>query len=569
MSGSAPRTRLMGHSAARSLPPVTASVTITRNSISVPAAVVGLCALRPSASALLQIALLSSEHSTVSTGPISMVLCRLIAPPRSAQAQGRGVSRLPLRPHADRTATDAADGKTVSLTVDAGKMKAVHPRQHVRLRGLPQGRQVLAAREDARQDRLRPVPRRRAGRLRAQLPRHRAQARRLRSTPATCTDCHGDAHTILPASDPKSPVYHSNIPATCGACHGQKFLMESTGNSAQPFVSYQESVHGRAVENGSQTAAVCTDCHGAHDILPANDAKSLINKFNVPATCGKCHAGVQTVFTQSIHGQAIARGNGWRRSAPTATASTPSRRPPIPTPRSPPEPLARHLRRLPSGRAPHPGVRRHRQPRLHLQRQLPRPRLAGRLGGGRQLLQLPRRPQHSAVQRSALHHQSRQPRRHLRPVPQGSHAEVHPNKVHVDTDGGPPTRARSRCAGCAGSIFRSSCWSSAACSCTTQSCGAPSHRPPPRAGAHRRPHDAQSALAAPHPAHQLLRPGGHRLRAQVSGLMVRRAPRPQRALAQHHPSHRRSPADRRRHLPHLLCRLHRDGRRLIRDLFPT
>jgi cytochrome b subunit of formate dehydrogenase len=111
-------------------------------------------------------------------------------------------------------------------------------------------------------------------------------------------------------SDPKSPVYHSNIPATCGACHGQKFLMESTGRSNQPFVSYQQSVHGRAVENGSQSAAVCTDCHGAHDILPANDARSLINKFNVPATCGRCHSQVQSAYVQSIHGQAIARGNG-------------------------------------------------------------------------------------------------------------------------------------------------------------------------------------------------------------------------------------------------------------------
>jgi cytochrome b subunit of formate dehydrogenase/nitrate/TMAO reductase-like tetraheme cytochrome c subunit len=129
------------------------------------------------------------------------------------------------------------------------------------------------------------------------------------SVPATCTSCHGDAHNILPAGDPKSPIYHSNIPATCGACHGQKFVMGATGVSTQPFVSYQQSVHGRAVENGSQQAAVCTDCHGAHDILPANDATSRINKFNVPATCGSCHAGVQAQYVQSIHGQAIARGN--------------------------------------------------------------------------------------------------------------------------------------------------------------------------------------------------------------------------------------------------------------------
>jgi cytochrome b subunit of formate dehydrogenase len=127
---------------------------------------------------------------------------------------------------------------------------------------------------------------------------------------ANCVDCHGGAHEILAADDAKSPVSHAAIPVTCGKCHGQKFLIESNGESTQTFVSYQESVHGRATEKGSKTAAVCTDCHRAHDILPANDEKSPISKFNVPQTCGKCHAQVEQAFTQSIHGQAIAKGNG-------------------------------------------------------------------------------------------------------------------------------------------------------------------------------------------------------------------------------------------------------------------
>jgi cytochrome b subunit of formate dehydrogenase len=126
---------------------------------------------------------------------------------------------------------------------------------------------------------------------------------------ANCQDCHGGEHEILAADDPKSPVNHSNIPATCGRCHGQKFLMESNGESAQAFISYQESVHGRAVEKGSKKAAVCTDCHGAHEILPASDNKSPIYKSSVPGTCGKCHTDIETTFNQSIHGQAIARGN--------------------------------------------------------------------------------------------------------------------------------------------------------------------------------------------------------------------------------------------------------------------
>ena len=133
---------------------------------------------------------------------------------------------------------------------------------------------------------------------------------------ATCVDCHGSPHELLPASDPKSRVNHANIAATCGSCHGQKFVMEASGHSAQPFLSYEESVHGKAVASGSEKAAVCTDCHGAHEILAASDPKSSIFKFNVPATCAKCHSNVQQEFAQSIHGQAIQRGN-WQ--APVCT----------------------------------------------------------------------------------------------------------------------------------------------------------------------------------------------------------------------------------------------------------
>ena len=133
---------------------------------------------------------------------------------------------------------------------------------------------------------------------------------------ASCIDCHGGPHELLPATDPKSRVNHANIPATCGVCHSQKFVMEASGHSAQPFYSYEESVHGRAVAAGSDKAAVCTDCHGSHEILAASDTKSSIYKFNVPLTCAKCHQGVEQEFMQSIHGQAIARGNS---QAPVCT----------------------------------------------------------------------------------------------------------------------------------------------------------------------------------------------------------------------------------------------------------
>jgi cytochrome b subunit of formate dehydrogenase len=127
---------------------------------------------------------------------------------------------------------------------------------------------------------------------------------------AGCLSCHGrNPHAVVAKSDPNSPVAHHNIPKTCATCHAQKLVMEQSHLKAQTVFSYQQSVHGKAIANGNQKAAVCTDCHNAHEILGANDQKSPIFKFNVPQTCGKCHGSVATVFATSVHGQAIAHGN--------------------------------------------------------------------------------------------------------------------------------------------------------------------------------------------------------------------------------------------------------------------
>ena len=136
------------------------------------------------------------------------------------------------------------------------------------------------------------------------------------SRAATCVSCHGDAHTMVGSSSPGSPISRTALPKTCGKCHGVKFVMEPSGYDVSPFFNYQESVHGRAVANGSQTAAVCTDCHNAHDVRSGKDPKSTIFKFNVPATCNKCHAEQSAQFIASVHGKALERGN-WQ--APVCT----------------------------------------------------------------------------------------------------------------------------------------------------------------------------------------------------------------------------------------------------------
>jgi formate dehydrogenase gamma subunit len=209
--------------------------------------------------------------------------------------------------HGDQTLSHDVNGKTVSLFVDPAKFKdSIHGGMfqcvdcHADLKTSPHETTpakvscaTCHADEQAAYDKS----------------FHAAAIKQGDTHAATCVDCHGSPHELLPASDPKSRVSHVNIPATCGTCHGQKFVMEASGHSNQPFVSYESSVHGKAVAAGSEKAAVCTDCHGTHEILAANDPKSSIFKFNVPITCAKCHTGIQKEFAESIHGQAIARGN--------------------------------------------------------------------------------------------------------------------------------------------------------------------------------------------------------------------------------------------------------------------
>jgi cytochrome b subunit of formate dehydrogenase len=131
-----------------------------------------------------------------------------------------------------------------------------------------------------------------------------------------CSSCHGNVHALLPVSDPTSAVAHRNIPGTCGSCHKQKFVMQQAGVNSAVYVAYEQSVHGKAVAAGSEKAAVCSDCHGSHAILAANDPSSFIFKFNVPATCGKCHTSERAQYVQSVHGIAIANSD-W--SAPVCT----------------------------------------------------------------------------------------------------------------------------------------------------------------------------------------------------------------------------------------------------------
>ncbi|PWB71691.1 hypothetical protein C3F09_07495 [candidate division GN15 bacterium] len=113
----------------------------------------------------------------------------------------------------------------------------------------------------------------------------------------SCTDCHVDV-VAIPHQVPQK--------VNCRRCH-------YSGNTVgapqgELYDQYAQSVHGLAVAAGNSKAPVCQDCHGTHDILSPDSTGSTMYKLNRPATCGKCHMEIYSVYRESVHGVALASG---------------------------------------------------------------------------------------------------------------------------------------------------------------------------------------------------------------------------------------------------------------------
>ncbi len=119
----------------------------------------------------------------------------------------------------------------------------------------------------------------------------------------SCKECHG-THGVLGRLQAGSPTFATNIPRLCARCHreGQRAAVRYEGPQHAIIESYTESIHGKGLlKSGLTVTATCTNCHTAHAVLPRGDPQSSVNRANVPATCGKCHHGIQEEFEESVH----------------------------------------------------------------------------------------------------------------------------------------------------------------------------------------------------------------------------------------------------------------------------
>ncbi len=114
-----------------------------------------------------------------------------------------------------------------------------------------------------------------------------------------CVDCHTDIsaypHPAATAADRRD--LSLQLSQTCQTCHADQY--ERT----------LDSVHDRARAGGSREAAICTDCHGAHDTRRLTEPSSgtLLRDARawIPQTCAHCHSAIYEKYLTSVHGSAL------------------------------------------------------------------------------------------------------------------------------------------------------------------------------------------------------------------------------------------------------------------------
>ena len=113
----------------------------------------------------------------------------------------------------------------------------------------------------------------------------------------SCADCHGGNPAGLEVFSAKDDSFkgkpeRSQIPEFCASCHSDSSYMRRFNPSLRVDQKdiYWTSEHGQLLKKGDTNVAVCTDCHNPHGIQTATHPKSWTFPWNIPQTCGRCHA---------------------------------------------------------------------------------------------------------------------------------------------------------------------------------------------------------------------------------------------------------------------------------------
>lgn len=114
-----------------------------------------------------------------------------------------------------------------------------------------------------------------------------------------CVQCHTSLrdypHPPFSATDRRDLAIQ--LYTACQRCHSGEY--ERT----------LDSVHDRARAAGNREAAICTDCHGAHNTRQLTDPETgeilPSARTHIPETCARCHNAIYQKYLTSVHGSAL------------------------------------------------------------------------------------------------------------------------------------------------------------------------------------------------------------------------------------------------------------------------
>ena len=110
-----------------------------------------------------------------------------------------------------------------------------------------------------------------------------------------CHDCHGGDPTAFEIPSAHSGDYRGALDGletveVCSGCHGDPDAMRQYGLHADQVAELRTSRHGQLLlEQGSEDAPTCSDCHDPHTTLRSDDARSSAHPLNIPTLCAVCH----------------------------------------------------------------------------------------------------------------------------------------------------------------------------------------------------------------------------------------------------------------------------------------
>jgi cytochrome c553 len=105
-----------------------------------------------------------------------------------------------------------------------------------------------------------------------------------------CTDCHAKYDQDHPSGKTFASrrAYTLSAYATCKKCH------------FDTYTKTLESVHYKLLKAGMDSAPVCSDCHGSHNIQNPHAKRAMLSR-----SCASCHVATYEQYAKSVHGKAL------------------------------------------------------------------------------------------------------------------------------------------------------------------------------------------------------------------------------------------------------------------------